>query len=143
MVYSKNANHVWSKDICKVYQEEMMNTRIKRVIYWSPRVISILFTVFISLFAMDVFGEVYGFWETILALLIHLVPVYILVIVLLLSWRWPWIGAVLYFGLAILYVILSGGRQHWSAYLGICLPLVVISVLWLVNFIYRVEFKKA
>jgi len=119
-----------------------MSKSFKRTLYWAPRLLSILFAIFISLFALDVFGEGYGFWDTILALLIHLVPVYILVAGLLLAWRWPWVGGALYFALAILYVVLSGGRQHWSAYLAISLPLVLISVLWLVNWIYRAEPKK-
>ncbi len=118
-----------------------MNKGLRRFIYWAPRVLSILFAIFISLFALDVFGEGYGFWETLLGLLIHLVPVYLLVGGLLLAWRWPWVGAILYFALAILYVILSGGQQHWTAYLAISLPLTVLSVLWLVNWIYRSEVK--
>ena len=59
-----------------------MNTSVKRVLFWTPRILCILFAIFLSLFALDVFGEGLGFWKTILALLIHLVPVYIVVIVL-------------------------------------------------------------
>ena len=119
-----------------------MDKGLKQWIYWAPRVLSILFAAFISLFALDIFGAGYGVWETILGLFIHLVPVYILVGGLLLAWRRPWVGAVLYFGLAILYVVLSGGRQHWSAYLGISFPLVVISALWFANWFYRKELTK-
>lgn len=119
-----------------------MHEVMKRILYWSPRVLSILFAGFISLFALDAFRGESGFWENLLAFLIHLLPVYILVGGLFLAWRWPWIGAVLYFALAILYMVLTGGRQHWSAYVGISLPLIVISVLWLVNGILRDELVK-
>jgi len=51
-----------------------MKKKTKKALYWAPRIIAILFIVFISLFALDVFIEGYGFWETIVALFMHLVP---------------------------------------------------------------------
>ena len=65
--------------------------------------------MFLSLFALDVFSEGYGFWETILALLIHLIPVYIVVIVLVIAWRREWVGAVLFNALALFYLVWSWG----------------------------------
>ena len=55
-------------------EKEPMNTIAKRVFHWSPRVLSILFALFLSIFALDVFSEGYAFAETILALLMHLIP---------------------------------------------------------------------
>ncbi len=57
------------------------------ILYWIPRILWILFIIFISLFALDVFSEGYSFGETILAFLIHLVPTYILIIALLITWN--------------------------------------------------------
>ena len=51
-----------------------MNTTMKRVLFWTPRVLCILFAMFLSLFALDVFSEGYGLWQTIGALLIPLGP---------------------------------------------------------------------
>ena len=118
-----------------------MNTSIKRVLFWTPRILCILFAMFLSLFAFDVFGEGHGFWETILALLIHLVPVYIVVIVLVIAWRWEWVGAILFTALAVFYVVWAWGRFHWSAYLGISGPLVLLGVLFLFNWIYRAQLR--
>ncbi|MDO9546365.1 MAG: hypothetical protein Q7J07_06410, partial [Pelolinea sp.] len=103
-----------------------MSKNMKRILFWTPRGLSILFAAFLSLFALDVFGGEYGFWESILALLIHLVPVYMVVIALVIAWRWEWVGAVLFIALAVLYVVLSGGRMDWSAYAVISGSLVVI-----------------
>ena len=64
-----------------------MNQTSRNLLFWTPRVICIAFAIFLSLFALDVFNEGYGFWKTILALLIHLVPVYIVLAVLALAWR--------------------------------------------------------
>ena len=51
-----------------------MNKTVKPVLYWSPRILCILFAIFISLFALDVFGEGDGFWEFSLQLVIGLGP---------------------------------------------------------------------
>jgi len=118
-----------------------MNTSIKRVLFWTPRVLCILFAMFLSLFTLDVFSEGCGFWETILALLIHLVPVYIVVIVLVIAWRREWVGAILFIALALFYLVWSWGRFHWSAGLGISGPLVLIGVLFLFNWIYRAQLR--
>ena len=118
-----------------------MNTSIRRVLFWTPRVMCILFAMFLSLFALDVFGEGYGFWKTITALLIHLIPVYIVIIVLIVAWRWEWVGAILFIGLALFYLVWSRGRFHWSAYLGISGPLILIGVLFLLNWIYRAQLR--
>ena len=118
-----------------------MNTSTKRVLFWTPRVLCILFAMFLSLFALDVFSEGHGFWETILALLIHLVPVYIVVIALVIAWRWEWVGAILFIPLALFYLVWSWGQFHWSAYLVISGPLFLVGVLFLINFVYRAELR--
>ena len=59
----------------------------RRTLFWAPRVLSVALIVFLSLFALDVFGEVQGFWNTVLALAIHLIPTLVLSVVLILAWR--------------------------------------------------------
>ena len=93
-----------------------MSRAMQRALFWSPRVLCILFAVFVSLFAVDVFGEGYGFWKTILALLAHLVPTAILLTALFVSWRRGWIGAILFVGLGVLYLVTAWGRFPWSVY---------------------------
>jgi hypothetical protein len=108
------------------------------MLFWTPRLLSILFAIFISLFAFDVFGEGYGFWATILALLMHLIPTGIVLLVLALAWRWEWIGGLLFIGLGLLYLARFQG-QHWSAYVALSGPLFLIGVLFLLNWLYRAE----
>jgi len=111
-----------------------MNTRTKRVIFWAPRVLCILFALFLSMFALDVFSEGYGFGETILALLIHLVPTFIVVISLVIAWRWEWVGAILFITVAFFFLMSSGG-ESWV----ISGPLFLVGVLFLFNWIYRAQ----
>jgi len=60
----------------------------KKVLYWAPRVSCIAFALFLSLFAMDVFGEGLGFWRTLFALFMHLIPTFVVLLILALAWRW-------------------------------------------------------
>lgn len=118
-----------------------VNTSVQRLLFWTPRALCILFAAFLSLFALDVFGEGYGFWRAILALLIHLVPTYIVVIVLVIAWRWEWVGAVLFTALALFYLVWTRGKFPWSTYLAMSGPLFLVGVLFLLNWLYRAELR--
>lgn len=109
-----------------------MNKTIKQLLLWSPRVLCIMFAAFISIFAMDVFDGSYGFMQTIVGLFMHLIPTLLIVGVLLLSWRWEWIGAVVYNGLGIFYILTTGyGKIAWIA--TISGPLFLIGILFLIS----------
>ena len=88
--------------------------------------------MFLSLFALDVFSEGYGFGETIIALLIHLIPTYIIVILLAIAWRSELVGAILFIALALCNLLVSEG-MGWV----ISGPLILLGVLFLFNWIYK------
>jgi len=85
-----------------------MTTPPKQLLFWSPRILCLLFAAFISIFAADAFGEGYGFWKTILALLIHLIPTGIILVILAISWRWEWVGGILFIALGALSELVLG-----------------------------------
>jgi hypothetical protein len=118
-----------------------VKTTSKRLLFWSPRILCVLLAVFLSLFALDVFDEHLGFWKTILALVIHLIPTWIVLGVLMVAWRWEWVGAVLFNILALAYLVMAWGRFHWSAYVMITGPLCVVGILFLLNWLHRVELR--
>jgi hypothetical protein len=111
----------------------------KRILFWAPRVLAILFAVFISLFALDVFGAGYGFWETLLALFMHLIPTWFVLLALALAWRWEWIGAILFAALGLGYILMARGQFDWIAYLLISGPLFLTGALFLVSWWLRRE----
>ena len=118
-----------------------MNASAKRVLFWAPRILCILFAIFLSVFALDVFSEGYGFWQMIGALLLHLVPTFIVVIALLIGWRWELVGAALFGALAVFYVVWMWGRFPLVTYLSISGPLAMVGVLFLFNWIYRAQLR--
>ncbi len=118
----------------------------RRALFWAPRVLSIAFIAFLSLFALDVFSEGYGVGRTLAALTIHLIPSFVLIAVLVLAWWWEWIGAALYAAAGMLYVIWvlplpipPATKLNWI--LTIAGPAFVIAALFLVNWLKRGELR--
>lgn len=114
-----------------------MRPTMRHLLFWTPRISVALFAVFLGLFALDVFGAGYGFWQTLGALLIHLIPAGMVLVVLLIAWHREWIGGVMFTGLGILYIVTMMQRWQWG--FAVALPLLVIGALFLLNWRYRQE----
>ncbi len=121
-----------------------MSDVTRGALFWTPRVLSIIFLAFLSLFALDVFEGRLGFWQTMQALFMHLIPVFVLLVILILAWRWEWIGAAFY-GLAGLFyvgwVVLTPRPfppvQRLVMIILIAGPALVIAALFLANWLRR------
>ncbi len=100
----------------------------KKIIYWTPRILSVLYVIFISLSALDVFREGYKFPEILIALFMHLLPGFILLIMIIIAWKKELIGAVCFFALAVLFTFFFKTYQQLAGLLTISLPLLVIAL---------------
>jgi hypothetical protein len=79
-----------------------MNTLTRNTLHWLPRALTILFLLFISMFALDILGEGNGIWETIVGLTMHLIPSLLILAALLIAWRRPLIGTAAFLALALI-----------------------------------------
>jgi hypothetical protein len=114
----------------------------QQLLYWAPRALSIVFAVFISLFALDVFHEGQGFWVTAQALLMHLIPTFLIFIVLAISWRREWIGGTAYIALAVVYLVWAWNKPFGSSAIPpISGLLVLMGALFFLNWRYRGELR--
>ena len=104
----------------------------KKILYWTPRVLTILYITFISIFALDVFGE-YGFPEVLVALFMHLVTTFILIIILIIAWKRELIGGVILMALGILFTIFFKTYEELINFLLISLPVFLVGGLFLLN----------
>jgi len=89
-------------------------------IFWIPRILSILFLLFLAMFSLDVFDGGYGFWGTLLALFMHNIPVFFLLTVLIIAWKHEIVGAIAYALAGLLYIgllIYSAGRGNGEWYM--------------------------
>ncbi|MDD5290752.1 MAG: hypothetical protein PHZ04_01420 [Patescibacteria group bacterium] len=104
----------------------------EKIIYWLPRILSLCFVVFLSLFALDVFGENTG-WQAILGFLIHLIPSFVLLVIAIISWKYDLVGVIAFLGAAAFYVLMVGFGRHWSWYAGISGPAALVGLLFLLS----------
>ncbi len=80
-----------------------------RVFHWVPRILCILAILFVSLFAFDSFAPGLSFGQQIAGFLIHLIPSFILLAMLLVAWKWEFFGG-------IIFIILGLGLSPWLFY---------------------------
>jgi len=118
-----------------------MHRIVKGATFWTPRVICILFALFLVIFSFDVFEEAHGFWNLALALLMHNLPTIGLFVTLYFAWRREWIGAVIFTGLGVLYIVWAWGRFPLMNYFLIAGPLFLLGILFLVNWIFRAQIR--
>lgn len=115
-----------------------MQRKVGKFVYWSPRILSVFFVLFLMLFSLDVFGVGYTFKETVVAFLMHNIPAFILALVVALSWKHEIIGAVCFLAAGLLYLIFafSSGENvlmmlAWS--IQISGPAFFVSVMYWLN----------
>ncbi len=83
-----------------------MENNINKSLYWAPRVLSIIFICFLALMSLDVFGSGLSFWQTIVALFMHNLPVFFLLVVLIISWGHEIVGGVGFILAGLVYIAL-------------------------------------
>jgi len=111
----------------------MTSSQKSNWLLWVPRVLGILIASFITIFAFDVFIEDYSWLEKIVAFLMHLIPTFILLVTLIISWRYRLIGGITYIILGFLYLFGTRAYQFLPASLVITLPLVVVGILFILS----------
>ena len=121
----------------------MKNPKIPRWIYLTPRILAVVYIAFISLFSFDVFGNSYGFWGTLFALFMHLIPSLILTAVLVVAWKWKKplpagivfvLGGLLYISLLIRTSVINGFQGYMIAWaVQIAAPAIFTGILFLVE----------
>lgn len=113
-----------------------------RVFYWLPRIICIFAILFISMFAADAFAPELTLWQQLSAFLIHLIPSFILVALLVFAWKWECIGGIIFIviGLGLSPFIFKHNynmNHSVGMSLGVILmitfPFVVVGILFIIS----------
>ena len=68
----------------------------EKMLYWIPRVLTILAILFMMIFSLDVFGSGEPPGNQLLGFLMHNIPAFILTGILLIAWKWEIAGGVLF-----------------------------------------------
>ena len=111
--------------------------------HWLPRIICILAIAFVSIFAADAFESGNSAWQQLLAFLIHLIPTFILLGFLYVSWKWEFAGGILFTAIGIIMTpiifIHNYKTNHFSLaqcteiILMITFPFIVAGILFIMS----------
>ncbi|MBK6776320.1 MAG: hypothetical protein IPG74_10945 [Flavobacteriales bacterium] len=102
---------------------------------WSARILGLLLTVFVGVFALDAFEPGAPPSEQALHFLLHSVPAIALLAIVLLAWRWPLIGGVILLALASGYGIRAIDHPGWI--LAISGPLAIVGSLFISTWFFQ------
>lgn len=127
----------------------IMNTSINhhesgllKFLYWTPRVLSIGAILFISLFALDAFAPELTFWQQLGGFFMHMIPSFVLVILLTYAWKHEKWGGILFMLLGLIFtpIIFNWNyRMNNSVWISlsilaiITLPFVVVGLMFLTH----------
>ena len=118
-----------------------MKTTIK-ILHWTPRIISILAILFISVFALDSFSPNLTIWQQIGAFLIHLIPSFVLLVILIVAWKWELIGGILFTLIGVVFtpfIYVHNYKMNQSVWMSlfiilvITVPFIITGILFIVS----------
>jgi len=111
----------------------MSKEKISLVLHWLPRILIVLFVLFISLFSLDVFFEGYSFLETVVALFMHLIPTFVLIGVVAVTWKNSRVGGILFVLMAAGFTFFFRTYRSIEAFLLLSFPLLIIASLFFID----------
>jgi hypothetical protein len=110
----------------------------ERILYWIPRIFTILAIIFMMMFSLDVIGEKVPLGKKLLGLLIHNIPAFILVVILIIAWKREILGGVLFIVAFIAASILFRSFTGNPGSLIVILPFLITGILFILHhLIYR------
>ena len=109
------------------------------ILHWTPRIICILAILFVSMFALDAFEPGLSIWRQIGGFLIHLIPSFVLLTFLIISWKWEYVGGILFaiIGLGLSpFVFMLNYRMNHSILQSLFIILVITIPFFIVGILF-------
>lgn len=110
-----------------------MTTTTDRVMTWAPRVIIFGFAALLTISAADVLDQPRPLGWIVMAVVMHLIPVALVVVVAIVAWRYEWIGGLGAATLAILFLLSGRQTLPWRDLMMIAGPLALVALLYTLN----------
>jgi cell division protein FtsW (lipid II flippase) len=113
-----------------------------RVLHWLPRIICIMGILFISMFSIDALNSELTIWQQIRSLSMHLIPSFVLILLLLLSWKRELIGGIIFMIIGLGFspiIFIHNFKMNQSIWMSlgvisvITIPFAIVGVLFIVS----------
>lgn len=143
MILKKDMNIFVLHILNKILKGGFKMKKISKIFLWVPRILAILYIIFLAIFSLDVISSESTFIEIFVGLFIHNIPVFILIIALIMSWKTEIIGAIVFLIYGFFYIVMvSNSSVSFDIYLSWILaisgPAFLISILFFISW-----FKKS
>lgn len=115
--------------------------KVSKFVFWAPRILSILFLLFLSIFSFDVFDSCNGFLNCAGWLIMHNIPVFILAILLWVSWKHELVGAIAFILAGLLYIISVMMKSPFQGYY-LSWLLIIAGPAFLIGILFFISWKQ-
>lgn len=112
--------------------------QINKFVYWPPRILGIIFVLFLMVFSLDVFGEGLNIGQIAIGLFIHNLPALILLFFLIISWKYELVGGIVFILAGLLYIFMLAANPKFEWYMLswsiiIAVPTFLVGILFMIN----------
>ena len=104
-----------------------------KILFWLPRILAIVSILFMMIFSLDAFGGNEPFGRKILGFLLHNIPAFILIIVLIIAWEYEIIGGVIFILIFIALGIFFKSFSENPGSLVVITPLLLAGVMFILH----------
>jgi len=111
-----------------------------KILYWIPRILAILSILFMTIFSLDAFDGNESFGMKMLGFLMHNIPVLIILVILLIAWRWELAGGILFILAFVAGTIVFHSFIGNPASLIVITPFLITGILFILhNVLYPIR----
>ncbi len=107
--------------------------KIQTIVNWVPRVIAILFILFLFVFSLDVFSSNGNAMQKAAGFLITNIPTAIFILLLLFTWKFEIFGGILFILAAVEFTMYFHTYKGMDRFLLISAPLFLSGIIFLIN----------
>jgi len=123
-----------------------MKKKINKFIYWTPRILGIIFILFLVMFSLDVLESGLTVWQIAIGLFMHNIPALILLFILIISWKHEIVGGVAFILAGLLYILTLAMNPRFEWYMLswsviIAGPAFLIGILFTANWFKKKNYK--
>ena len=117
-----------------------------KILHYLPRILCIAAILFISIFAFDAFEAGKSFSEQIRAFFIQLIPSFILLVLLIIAWKYELTGGIIFCILALIFTPLIFNKNYdmnnsfWLSIgivSSITIPFLIVGILFILSYFQK------